>query len=998
MGGKRQFDPSWISGLLIVLCIGLLTGWRIFQDYGETQESAYSRLASLARAGDQQITGNLRALDILSQDVEAYTLTNGVGSLDRAENYMRDRAQAFPEVTAVFVTDAKGLVIATTQPAIRGFDAHQRQYFAQARDQTGPQRLTVIGPITSALGNRVSFAARPIHDSQGHFRGVVALSLSEHYFEDLLHSFQPEEDGAVALFDNSTIILARVPDSRKYEGLALKDGEAVQQHMASPDRVTLHRALSVTEGRDRLSAIRRLADPSLHLVVTQGAGTLLAPWIRRTLIQIAAFVLTSLVTLFLVRLSHRSLIERQRLNRQLADVTELNDVVIAESWIGIGAYRQDGPCILANDALADIIGTTHAEAVKQNFRIIPSWERSGMRDAAIAALTTGRPQQLDAHIVTSFGRNVWIDCRFSRFTRDDEPHLLFSVTEITERKHAEAQTRLAASVFHSIAEAIVITDADSRIISTNPAFTAMTGFTSAEVLGKTPKVLKSDRQDAEFYAGLWNDLLTLGQWQGEIWNRHKNGSAFLAWQTIKSIKGDDDSLRYVSVFSDITELHRKDEHIRHQAYHDALTDLPNRLLLEDRLGHAIEVGRRDERRVALMFLDLDRFKVVNDSLGHDVGDLLLKQVAERLRGLLRRSDTVARLGGDEFIVVLSDIGSPGEVAEVADKIILSLVEPMTLKDHEVHIGASIGITIFPQDGDDVTSLMKGADTAMYQAKAAGRNTFRFFDPSMNGQAVERLNLEAALRRALDYDEFELFYQPKIDLRSGRTAGAEALIRWHSPERGLVSPGLFIPLAEETGLISRIGDWVLEEACRQLVLWRERGLAPVSVAVNVSGLQFLDPGFADKVAGLLTGHQLDPALLELELTESSVMSEPERAIAQLTLLSEMGVAVSIDDFGTGYSSLSYLKRLPVNTIKIDRSFVHGVDHQTDNAAIVKAILGLGDALGMSIIAEGVETEGEARHLKDAGCPTVQGFKYARPLPAAEFEAWVAARSKPLDVEP
>ncbi|HLN25783.1 MAG TPA: EAL domain-containing protein, partial [Patescibacteria group bacterium] len=788
-----------------------------------------------------------------------------------------------------------------------------------------------------------------------------------------------------------------VPDSRKYEGLSLKDGEAIQTHMASPERVTFHRALSVTEGRDRLSVIRRLADPSLHLAVSQDTDTLLAPWRQRTGIQLAAFVLAALVTLFLVRQSHRSLIERWRLDRRLADMTELNDLVIAESWTGIGAYHQDGPCILANDALADIIGTSHADTLEQNFRVIASWERSGMREAALLALSSGQPQRLDAHIVTSFGREVWIDCRFSRFTRDDEPHLLFSMTEITERKHAEAQTRLAASVFHSIAEAVVITDADSRIISVNPAFTEITGFTSAEVLGKTPKILKSDRQEASFYAALWNDLLTLGQWQGEMWNRHKNGSAFLAWQTIKSIIGDDDSIRYVSVFSDISELHSKDEHIRHQAYHDALTDLPNRLLLEDRLGHAIEVGRRDDRRVALMFLDLDRFKVVNDSLGHDVGDLLLKQVADRLRDLLRRSDTVARLGGDEFIVVLSDIGSPAEVAEVAEKIILTLVRPMTLKDHEVHVGASIGITIFPQDGDDVTAMMKGADTAMYQAKAAGRNTYRFFDASMNGQAIERLNLEAALRRALDYGEFELFYQPKVDLRSGRTLGAEALIRWHSPDRGLVAPGLFIPVAEETGLISRIGDWVLEEACRQLVIWRGRGMVPISIAVNVSGLQFLNPGFAAKVAGLLTGHGLDPALLEIELTESTVMSKPEQAIAQLKLLSDMGVAVSIDDFGTGYSSLSYLKRLPVNTIKIDRSFVHDVDRESENAAIVKAILGLGDALGMSIIAEGVETDGEARHLVSAGCPVVQGFKYAKPLPAAEFETWVAARTLPQDAE-
>jgi len=583
-------------------------------------------------------------------------------------------------------------------------------------------------------------------------------------------------------------------------------------------------------------------------------------------------------------------------------------------------------------------------------------------------------------------------------TADGRPSRIIGTTkDITERRSAEAQTLLASSVFENTAEAIVITDPDAMIISVNPAFSVITGFTSDEVVGQTPRLLKSDHNSPEFYNSLWQTLLSTGQWQGELWNRRKNGEAFLAWQTITAVRDQAGNLvQFVSVFNDITELHVKDQHIRYQAFHDALTGLPNRTLLQDRLGHAIEIARRESSTLAVMFIDLDRFKNVNDSLGHDAGDSLLVTVTSRLKDCMRRSDTIARLGGDEFVVILSDFAAASEVAEVAEKIVAQVMEPMTLKGHEVHVGASIGIALYPQDGEDVTSLMKGADTAMYRAKNAGRSTFRFFDAKVDGEAVERLKLEAALRRAIENREFELFYQPKIQLNGTGLAGAEALIRWNSPERGLVPPDMFIPLAEETGLIIAIGDWVLSEACRQLADWQKRGLPPVRIAVNVSARQFMDERFCDRVAGLLKSFELDPSMLEVELTESTVMADPEKAVLQLQRLREIGLAVSVDDFGTGYSSLSYLKKLPLNTIKIDRSFVRHLDTESDNAAIVRAILGLGMALGMTAIAEGVETLGEEQHLQDAGCQVAQGFKYSKPIPANYFEEWLGEYNKGLVV--
>ena len=680
-------------------------------------------------------------------------------------------------------------------------------------------------------------------------------------------------------------------------------------------------------------------------------------------------------------------LERSALTARLEESHALNQAAIANSVVGIGVYTADGPCILVNDAFAAITGGTTEQMLAQNFRTIASWQTSGMLDGALAALETGRPTNRDVHLVSSFGREIWIECRFSRFLRHGAPHLLVIMADITERKLSEAETQMAASVFHNTMEGIIVTATDGTILSVNPGFARITGYGPDEAIGQTPRLLKSDHHDQSFYHALWTSITESGCWQGEIWNRRKSGEVYLEWLTITMIPGPDGKpFRYVSVFNDITEIRQKDEHIRHLAFHDALTGLPNRMLLQDRLNHAIEIARRDGSQVAVMFIDLDRFKVVNDSLGHDVGDMLLIQVTQRLGLCLRKSDTIARQGGDEFVVLLSDFEAIGEVAEVAEKIIAALVAPVKVREHEIHIGASIGIALYPQDGDDVTSLMRDADTAMYRAKNAGRNTFRFFDLNMDGEATERLALEAGLRRALDNGEFQLFYQPKVNLETGKVSGAEALIRWNSPERGLVPPDSFIPLAEESGLISRIGDWVLEEACRQLLEWRKEGLA-IRVAVNVSARQFFESDFAAKVAAMLACHGLPAAALEVELTESTVMSDPDRAIGQLTRLQALGVTVSIDDFGTGYSSLSYLKRLPLDTIKIDRSFVHHLNDQIDNAAIVRAILGLGEALGMNTIAEGVETEEEERHLRKAGCAVGQGYKYARPLAASDFMDWV-----------
>jgi diguanylate cyclase (GGDEF)-like protein/PAS domain S-box-containing protein len=551
--------------------------------------------------------------------------------------------------------------------------------------------------------------------------------------------------------------------------------------------------------------------------------------------------------------------------------------------------------------------------------------------------------------------------------------------------------RLAASVVDNTSEGVMVTDARARILSVNSAFSEITGYSAQEAIGNTPRLIRSDHHDAAFYKAIWDALLGGGRWQGEIWNRRKSGEVFLEWLTINRIAGatpEDD--RFIAVFTDVTEQRRKDERIHHLAFHDPLTGLPNRALVQDRLQHAIDLARRKRGRTGVMLIDLDRFKAVNDGLGHDVGDLLLKEVAARLTGALRQTDTVARMGGDEFLVILESEDEPETYAGVAEHIIAAVSEPIDIQAHSVRVGASIGIAFYPDDGEDVATLIKHADVAMYAAKADGKGVFRFYRTDMTERATRFLTLEMELRRGIAAGELELHYQPKVSLQDGGVDGVEALVRWRHPQRGLVSPVDFIPVAEESGLIVQLGDWVLAEACRQAALWQGRMGA---IAVNVSARQFDKVDLVERVRELTGRHGIAPASIQLELTESTVMKDPARVIELLGRVRELGISVAVDDFGTGYSSLAYLRRLPIDTLKIDRSFVRNVDADAGDRQIARTIIALGQALGMAVVAEGVETEAQAQLLRAMGCDLAQGYLYARPQAAAELERWLEKAAPP-----
>lgn len=557
-------------------------------------------------------------------------------------------------------------------------------------------------------------------------------------------------------------------------------------------------------------------------------------------------------------------------------------------------------------------------------------------------------------------------------------------SDITQRKLADKSLQLAESVFRHITEGVLVAGTGGLILRVNRALCDMVGYSEEELIGQTRPPYRSGEHPPVFYQQLWDTLLDKGIWEGEIWNRRRNGEIFPTWQTIVAVRNDNEvPEQFVSVTRDITEQRRSEQRIHRLAYFDNLTGLPNRELFFDRFEHAIARARRQRSEIALLFLDLDRFKNVNDTLGHPVGDRLLQAVADRLQQLVRGEDTIARLGGDEFTILLESISNHQSASEVARKVVESLSEPFTIDEQPLHIGTSVGISLYPADGEDATTLVKHADAAMYQAKAAGRNNYQFYAEAMSSHYTERVAMEAHLHRAIRNEEFILHYQPQYSAK-GRLVGVEALIRWEDPVMGLVPPDRFIPLAEETGLIVTIGEWVLQAACRQLAEWQQRGAPPIRISVNVAGPQILRGNIVSSVARVLNETAISADTLELEITETFVMDQIDQTVDILLELRALGVRIAIDDFGTGHSSLATLKRLPADTLKIDRAFVRDIPEDPDDMAIARAILAMGRQLKLETVAEGVETDAQRDFLASEGCDYFQGFFFSRPLPAGVVE--------------
>ena len=751
--------------------------------------------------------------------------------------------------------------------------------------------------------------------------------------------------------------------------------------------LVMHASTILANFRDLQSVSQQLLDSpfasDVNVAYRQYAGA------HAAAIRVAATYRWGLAVfaLFLVGLVIVTLARLRSTLSALGHSHELLDNIADNLGEGIVAFDGESRLVFMNKRAEGLIGRLEADLRGQPLsEVLFAGAASNTNRDLLSAIDAGE----------RFNGEGWLDSKHGRlpvaFLGGPLPAVeggsaggyVLSLRDLSENRRTEARLHLAAHVFDSLAEAMVITDERGLIQSVNPAFSSITGFRESEALGHSPgQLLQSGQHKPEFYTAMWQSLRDRGNWQGEVINRRKNGELYTEWLSISALRDSDGGAKqYVGLFSDVSARKEAEAFIHHLAYHDPLTGLANRRLFCDRLDTALRQAQRSNRPLAVLMLDLDRFKVVNDTLGHMAGDQLLKEVGLRLQSSVRDCDTLARFGGDEFAILVPEISCPDDALLIGRKLLLALKASLAIAGRELFASTSIGIAIYPEHGSSGEDLLRNADVALYAAKHAGRNTLSVFDPQAEGKNDD-LDIEMGLRHAVERNELVLYYQPQIDGESGLVSGVEALVRWQNPTLGLVSPGRFIPLAEQSSLIDEIGAWCLHEACRQLLLWQAEGVAIPRVAVNVSARQLRGEGFAEWVMETIASYGINPQQLELELTESLLTEDTEHTFGIFKELRAQGIRIAIDDFGTGYSSLKYLADFPVDVLKIDQSFVARLHEQSESLYVVQAMVMLADGLNIETVAEGVETEDQRAQLLALGTNHLQGYLLARPQPAAEL---------------
>lgn len=692
----------------------------------------------------------------------------------------------------------------------------------------------------------------------------------------------------------------------------------------------------------------------------------------------------------------RDISRRKKMETNLQETSQIYQAAINTPALGFWAVDIDGRIVDVNDAYLDKSGYNREELLAMRISDIEATEKPEETEEHIKAVIRQGHERFRSQHRRKDG-SVWPVEIVINFSRIWGGLFLSFLEDITEKVQQENSLGMAYRIIETMDQAVVVTDAENKIIKINPATSRISGYTFEEVRGCDPKIFSSGHHGGEFYSALWKSLKARGHWEGEIWDRRKDGEVYAKWMTVNAICDARGRVsNYISVFSDITERKKSEEMIWRQANYDSLTGLPNRHLFCERLDQAIKKANRYGNSLAVLFIDLDRFKEVNDNLGHSMGDELLVQAAKRILAHIRETDTVARLGGDEFTVILPDYGQRSNLDHIAWKLIQELARPYELSDSEaVYLSASIGITIYPDDAVNLGGLLKNADQAMYLAKGEGRNRVGYFTPSMQQEALEKMVLTNDLRKAIDRQELEVYYQPIVDLKNGRIYKAEALLRWHHPERGMISPTVFIPLAEDSGLIHIVGEWVFHEAICCINSWRNRYDLLIQVSVNKSVIQFNQPGDWLKT---LRKMNLPGNSIVVEITESLLMSKSQSISDQFQEYHRAGIEVSIDDFGTGFSALSYLHQFDIDYLKIDRLFIAGLEGDSGSTALTEAIIVMARKLGIKTIAEGVEHELQRDLIMEFGCDYAQGFLYAEPLPVEEFEQIIAPAGKILERPP
>ena len=695
----------------------------------------------------------------------------------------------------------------------------------------------------------------------------------------------------------------------------------------------------------------------------------------------------------------RNLRRLLRRNEELLDAVKANEsklqAIIDNAPAVIYIKDRAGRYLLVNSSYERLVDRPRDRIIgRYDYELFPEDIAKSTRDTDLEVLNNGRSLELDEQAPQADGMHDFLSIKFPLLdTRGGIYGVCGIASDITERRESERRLRQSATVFDCTAEAIVITDAQGTVLDVNSAFTEILGYSREEVIGHNPRFWKSDFHDDAFYREMWRSIQSTGEWRGEIFNRSKDGAIVAALSTISTVhNAGGEPISRVAIYTDVSQIKKSQQQLTHLAHHDALTNLPNRVLFFERLEHCLERARRHEKQVAVIFVDLDHFKHVNDSLGHSHGDRLLVGVAQVLTAAVRSEDTVARIGGDEFTILIEEVRDRGSLVRVIEKILRAFDREFLLADSSIRVTPSLGVSVSPDDGQDAETLMRNADAAMYRAKSLGRNTYQFYTEELTQLAIARMQMDSALRNAIPRGEFDLHYQPKIDLATGGIVGMEALLRWQNPELGEVAPERFIPVTEDNGLILPLGEWVLEEACRRARAWLDSGLLRGTVAVNISGVQVRRGDLVEVVRRALQKTGLPAETLELEVTEGFIMGESGRAIRVLNELRDLGLTLAIDDFGTGYSSLSYLKSLPIHRLKIDKSFIRDIPEDKNDMAITRAIIALARSLNLELVAEGVETEIQRRFLLDEGCRFGQGYLFHHALDAADMHRLLHQQGK------
>ncbi len=993
----------WFAIIALAMSGVVLLCYVLWISYRESWQDAESKANRYVEILDARLSAQLNRLDA-NLAMAAGQLPDGAMALDNSADFhklllaiWKRHHEIFPEVISYRVFGATGealLLLDGEQPAV----PPDPGVVSALRDNVSPQLL--FSPVMMASpGVRPQIEIyRALRSKEGQFIGVLSALIDLSFIEEIFKNL-PYGGGALVVRRLDThALVARAPLLLDKLNTSLPADHPQVQQVAQGKRFGNHRVKAQVDGVERVYVYQALEKFPFYVTVGLAKTDVNADWQARAVLTggLAGglFLALSLVLIWLFKNQAAEFVKQEALRESREQLREAQRLARVGSWEFDLLSRE----LKWSDELYRIFELNPATTTcsyELFFEMVHPDDREAVSNAYQDSLKSQTNYEIEHRLLMPDGRiKTILECGENYFSEDGTPlRSVGTAQDISSVRQTDAQMQLLGVAFEHSGEAILISDRENQIVTVNPAFTALTGYTLADAKGKNPSFLSAGRTTELEYDAMWQAIQEKGFWQGEIWDRRKDGGVYPKWMTVSLIRDNDGDICYhIAHFTDISLERAAEERLHHIAHHDSLTGLPNRLSINGRIDQALSLARREGKRLALLFIDLDRFKLVNDTLGHHVGDQLLVEVAQRLKISVRESDAVARLGGDEFVIMLNGIEHSAVVGMLAEKIVQAVSAPYVIEGHDLYTSPSIGIAIFPTDGDSSDVLMKNADAAMYHAKNAGRNNFQFFDAKMNQAAVERLKIEHSLRQALANEQFCLYFQPILEASSGRVVEVEALVRWLHPEQGMIPPMRFIGVAEESGLIQPLGEWVFWAACRQLADFNRLGINDVKMGINLSAIQLRNGTLPILVRGALEALELRPADLVFEITESVAMQHPQETVAILDLLHSMGVMLAIDDFGTGYSSLSYLKMFPIDHLKIDRSFVEEIGRDEGGEAICDATIALAHKLGLKLVAEGVETDEQFAYLRERDCDMLQGYLFSRPVPAAEVVDFIRQRNQ------